>query len=123
MAEEQKDAPEQFVHGVKVLNGAAVGTVIDAGPCNITQILYTTAPTQYEQPSFDPNTGLPTNAYLCLIDQGYTPPRVIYNENIHAGGGHSPHASHKVSGYSIPVLGNIYLQSCPAGAAFSITTA
>ena len=119
---EEKDAPEQFAHGVKALNGAAVGTVIDTGPANVTQILFTTAPTSYDVPSFAPG-GLPTSGYLCLIDQGTTPPTVIYNENIHVGGGHSPHASHKVSAYSIPFVGNLYLQSCPTGAVFSITTA
>jgi hypothetical protein len=119
---EQKDKPEQLAHGVKTLNSAAVGTVIDSGPATITQILYTTAPSAYEVPTFLPS-GLPVTGYLCLLDQGTTPPTVIYNENIHVGGGHSPHASHKVSAYVTNYTGNLYLQSCPVGAAFSITTA
>jgi hypothetical protein len=119
---ESKDKPEQLVHGVKTFSSANVGTVIDAGPATITQILYTGAPTSYDVATFDP-TGMPTGAYLCLVDQGFTPPRIIYNENIHVGGGHSPHATHKVSGYTTSYTGNLYLQSCPTGATFSLTTA
>jgi hypothetical protein len=120
----KKEAPEQLAHGVKGLTTAQVGTVIDTGPANITQILFTGAPTSFEIPQFDPGTGLPLTGYFCLIDQvAGQPNRIIYNENIHAGGGHSPHASHKVSGYSIPFSGNLVLQSCPAGATFSLTTA
>jgi hypothetical protein len=117
-----RDKPEQLVHGVKTCNSAAVGTVIDAGPATITQILFTTAPTSYEIPTFDP-TGLPLTGYFCLLDQGTTPPRIIYNENVHVGGGHSPHASKKVSAYVTSYTGNLYLQSCPIGGVFSLTTA
>ena len=117
------EKPEQLAHGVKAINGAAVGTVLDTGPANITQLLFTTAPTSYDVPTFDP-TGLPLTGYMCLVDQvaGF-PPRVVYNEDVHVGGGHSPHASHKVSAYSIPFTGNLVLQSCPTGGVFSITTA
>ena len=116
----ERDRPEQLAHGVKNITSAAVGTVIDTGPCNITQIIYTGAPTAYEVPTFAP-TGMPLTGYFCLVDQGTGV--VLYNENVNVGGGHSPHASHKVSGYSIPVTGNILLQSCPVGGTFSITTA
>ena len=117
---ETKDKPEQRAHGAKTLNSAAVGTVIDTGPCNLTQLLYTAGPSNYEVPTFNPQ-GLPLSGYLCLIDQGTG--QVIFNFNIHVGGGHSPNATKKVSGYSIPIVGNILLQSCPVGATFSITTA
>jgi len=109
-----------MAHGVKSITTAGVGTVIDTGPMSITQILFTVAPTSYEVPTFAPS-GLPLTGYLCLIDQSTG--AVLYNENIHVGGGHSPHASHKMSGYSIPVQGALYLQSCPIGATFSLTTA
>ena len=119
-SEKKPEKPEQLVHGVKNITSAAVGTVIDSGPCNITQILYTGAPSNYEVATFAP-TGSPLTAYFCLVDQGTGV--TIYNKNFHTGGGFSPHATHKVSGYTIAVVGNIYLQSCPIGATFSITTA
>jgi hypothetical protein len=116
-----QDQPEQFAHGIKGLTTAQVGTVIDTGPATITQILYTGAPSSYEVPTFDP-TGLPLTAYFCLVDQG-PPSRVLFNYNGHINGGHSPHATHKMSGYTIPYTGNLVLQSCPAGAVYSLTTA
>ena len=120
---ETRDEVEQLVHGVKNITMALVGTVIDTGPANITQILFTGSPTSYEVPQFDPNTGLPTTGYFTLIDQGFTPPKVIYSVQVGTNGAHSPHATHKMSGYSIPLVGNLYLQSCPAGSTWSLTTA
>jgi hypothetical protein len=118
--EKTADAPEQFVHGLKSLSGAQVGTTIDTNG-TINQVLFLSAPTSYEQPQFDPSTGLPTKAYFTLIDTGFTPPLVLISYNGHVNGSHSPHASHKLSGYLIPFI-NLVLQSCPAGATFSLTT-
>ena len=113
---------EQQAHGVKNITGAAVGTVIDSGPANITQILYTAAPTSFEVPQFDPGTGLPTTGYFCLTETSVTPPRVLFSFNGHQNLGLGVHASHKISAYSIPFT-TLTLQSCPAGATFSLTTA
>jgi hypothetical protein len=120
---DKRDAPEQTAHGVISIDGTKVGTVLDVGPASITQILYTGAPTSYETPNYDPGTGLPTKGYFTLIEAptGQSP-RVLISFNGHINGGHSPHATHKVSAYSIPFT-NLVLQSCPAGATFSITTA
>jgi len=121
---ETEDQPEQLVHGVKNITAALVGTVLDTGPANITQILFTGAPTSWEMPQFDPNTGLPTAAYFTLTDVvAGQPARVIYSVQAGTNGAHSPHASHKMSGYSIPFSGNLTLQSCPAGSTWSLTTA
>ena len=121
---ETEDQPEQLVHGVKAITAALVGTIIDAGPCNITQILFTGPPTAYEIPQFDPGTGLPTAAYFTLTDEvAGSPPRVLYSVHAGTNGAHSPHATHKMSGYSIPVSGNLVLRSCPAGSTWSLTTA
>jgi hypothetical protein len=111
-----------MAHGTLPITGASVGTVIDNLAGNVTQILYTGAPTSYEVPTFDPGSGLPTTGYICIVDNSVTPPRVIYNENAHVGGGHSPHATHKQSAYSIPFT-SLYVQSCPKGATYSVTTA
>ena len=115
-----KDKPEQLAHGVKNITTASIGTVIDTGPATVTQILYTGAPTSYEVPTFNVN-GLPLSAYFTLIDDATN--HVLYSANFHVGGGHSPHASHKVSGYTMSYAGNLVCQSCPAGATFSLTTA
>jgi len=121
---ETEDQPEQLVHGVKAITAALVGTVIDTGPCNITQILFTGPPTSWEMPQFDPGTGLPTAAYFTLTDEvAGSPPRVLYSVHAGVNGSHSPHATHKMSGYSIPVSGNLVLRSCPAGSTWSLTTA
>jgi len=110
-----------MAHGVKTANSAAVGTVLDNLAGNITQILFTGAPTNWEQPTFDPS-GLPLTGYFTLTDNSVTPPRVLFSYNGHCGGGHSPHASHKQSAYNIAFT-SLYLQSCPAGATYSLTTA
>jgi hypothetical protein len=121
---ETEDEVEQLVHGVKAITAALVGTILDTGPCNITQILFTGAPTSWEMPQFDPSTGLPTAAYFTLTDVvAGQPPRVLYSVHAGTNGAHSPHATHKMSGYSIPVSGNLTLQSCPAGSTWSLTTA
>jgi hypothetical protein len=116
----EKEQPEQLVHGVKNITTANVGTVIDTGPATITQILYTGAPTNYEVATFNPS-GMPLTAYFTLVDDATN--HVIYSKNFHTGGGFSPHATHKASGYTISYTGNLVLQSCPAGATFSLTTA
>ena len=122
MAEETKK-PEQLAHGVKNITTASIGTVLDTGPATITQILFTGAPTLYEQPTFDP-TGIPNSGYFCITDEvAGLAPRVIYNVNGHINSGNSPHATHKISGYSIPYAGNLVCRSCPAGATYSLTTA
>jgi len=121
--DKKPDKPEQLAHGVKSITSAMAGTVIDTGPATITQILYTGAPSSFEVPQFDP-TGLPLTGYFTLIDQvAGQGNHVIYSKNFHTGGGFSPHATHKASGYSIPYQGNLFLQSCPVGATFSLTTA
>jgi hypothetical protein len=118
--ETQADAPEQFVHGAKPITGALVGTVLDTNG-TINQILYTGPPTSYEIPQFDPGSGLPTKGYFTLIDTGFTPPVVLFSTNGHNNGAHSPHATHKMAGYLIPFI-SLVLQSCPAGATYSVTT-
>jgi len=121
---EERDQVEQFVHGVKPITTALVGTIIDTGPANITQILFTGSPTSYEVPQFDPGTGLPTAGYFTLTDEvAGQPPHVLYSVHAGVNGAHSPHASHKMSGYSIPFTGNLVLRSCPAGSTWSLTTA
>jgi hypothetical protein len=121
---EEAEAPEQFVHGVKNITTASVGTTLDTGPLNITQILFTVAPTSYEVPQFDPGTGLPTTGYFTITDEvAGQPPHVLYSVQAGVNGAHSPHASHKMSGYSIPVAGNLVCRSCPAGSTWSLTTA
>jgi hypothetical protein len=112
-----------MAHGVKNITTALVGTVIDNLAGNITQILFTVAPTSYEIPTFDPTTGYPTSGYFCLLDNSTTPPTKLFNYIPHSNGGYaSPHASHKVSAYNIPFT-SLYLQSCPIGATYSLTTA
>jgi len=122
--ESQPEKPEQLLHGVKAITSALVGTVLDAGPANVTQLLFTGSPTSYEVPQFDPNTGLPITAYFTLTDVvAGQPPRVLYNVHAGVNGSHSPHATHKMSGYNIPFSGNLTLQSCPVGSTWSLTTA
>jgi hypothetical protein len=112
-----------MAHGIKNITTAQVGTVIDNLAGNITQILFTGAPTANEIPQFDPVTGYPTTGYFCLLDNSVTPPIKLFNYTPHSNGSYSsPHATHKVSAYSIP-FGSLYLQSCPVGATFSLTTA
>lgn len=111
-----------MAHGTIPIAGAQVGTVIDAAAGNITQILFTGSPTNYEIPTFDPNTGLPLTAYFTLVDNSVTPPRVLYSENGHLNPAKSPHASHKMSAYSIPFT-SLYVQSVPKGSTWSVTTA
>ena len=110
-----------MAHGVKTIDGTAVGTVIDNIAGNITQILFTGAPTLWEQPTFDPS-GLPLSGYFSLVDNSTTPSRVLFQYNGHVGGGHSPHATHKQSAYNIPFT-SLYVQSVPKGATYSLTTA
>jgi len=122
--EEEDVGVEPLVHGVIAIDSTKVGTAIDTGPANITQILFTAAPTSYEVPQFDPGTGLPTKGYFTLIDSvAGSPARVLYSVHTAVNGAHSPHATHKQSGYNIPFSGNLVVQSCPTGATFSITTA
>jgi hypothetical protein len=112
-----------MAHGVKSCTTAQVGTTIDNLAGTITQILFTVPPNAYEIPTFDPTTGYPTAGYFCLLDNSVSPPIRLFNFTPHSNGGYaSPHASHKVSAYGIP-FGSLYLQSCPAGATFSLTTA
>jgi hypothetical protein len=111
-----------MAHGTLAIDGTKVGTVIDNLAGNVTQILYTGAPNLYEVPTFDLGTGLPTTGYFCLVDNSVAPPRVLTSFNGHINGAHSPHASHKISGYSIPFT-SLYVQSCPKGGTYSVTTA
>src|SRR6516165_10536699 len=99
-AEAEEDQPEQFAHGSKPLTGAQVGTTIDTN-ATITSVLYTGPPTSYELPQFDPNTGLPTSGYFCLVDTGVIPGKavVLMNFNAHLGN-HSPHPTHQIVGNS-----------------------
>jgi hypothetical protein len=121
---ETEEQPEQLVHGVISITAASVGTAIDTGPANVTQILFTAPPTSYEIPQFDPGTGLPTKGYFTLIDSvAGSPARVLYSVHAGVNGAHSPHATHKMSGYSIPFSGSLIVQSCPAGSTWSVTTA
>jgi hypothetical protein len=111
-----------MAHGTIAITGAQVGSVIDNLAGNITQILFTGSPTSYEVPTFDPGSGLPTSGYICITDNSVTPPRILFSHNGHINGSTSPHASHKVSAYNIPFT-SLYVQSCPKGATYSVTTA
>jgi hypothetical protein len=125
MAEEVEQTSEPEVtpraHGTFPIAGAQVGTTLDATAGNITSLLFTAPPSSYEVPTFDPNTGLPLTGYFCLVDNGVTPNRVIFNLSGHTNGGFSPHPSKKVSGINIPFT-SLYVQSCPKGATYSVTT-
>src|SRR5215469_13008678 len=113
MAERDREQVQPLVHGTTVVDGSKVGTVIDAGPGHITNILFTGPPTQWEVPTFDAN-GLPTSGYFSLVDSSVTPPHVLYQYNGHSGGGHAPHGSHVQMPYSI-AFGALTVQSVPKG--------
>jgi hypothetical protein len=110
-----------MAHGTFPVAAAQVGTTLDAAAGNITSLLYTAPPTGYEDATFDAATGLPLTGYFCLIDNGVTPHRTIFNFNGHINGGFSPHPTKKMSGINIPFT-SLYVQSCPKGATYSITT-
>jgi hypothetical protein len=111
-----------MAHGTINIDKSKVGTVLDTNG-SITEFYITGSPTAFETPVFDPGTGLPTQAYFCLVDAGAPglPVRLISFDG-HLNG-HSPHATNKqFAGIGIH-FASLVLQSCPTGATYQIKTA
>jgi hypothetical protein len=108
-----------------LIGAAHVGALIDQHGL-LVGIGYQKAPKAHEPAQFDPASGLPKAGYFCLIDKPeFGPPRQLFNAEMNSNAIYSPVPDcdtnmlfHQIG---IP-FDFLYVQSCPKGAAFSITT-
>jgi hypothetical protein len=112
--------------GTYTIGAAHVGCLIDTGPGKLVAVGYQKRPLGHEQPEFDPS-GLPRRGYFCLVDHvDGCSPRQLFNVDLHSNPVCLPIAGSENNMLALPdgiaFSGALFVQCCPRGACFSVTT-
>jgi hypothetical protein len=110
--------------GTYTIGAAHSGMLIDAGPGRLTKIGYQKRALP-EQPEFEPG-GLPKRGYFCLVDRvDGRSPRQLFSVDLFSNPICMPIAGSENNMLALPdgiPFTELYVQCCPKGACFSVTT-